>query len=345
MTTFGMLPMQQTTWAGLKELLARKSMALQCDLSDPSIYQLFAFDTAHIVYQCLIYRTDLGLAGFDVSQNAADLVDFEDNWRASVNASIEPRTSDGKTIVLPNLFPGNVVLYLPGVSDNIATGKLGDAEDLGCETCEFEILGGGVDQTKNIQFIEPVYMAGGYIEWEGGSKGSWLKYEAVAPSSMPAVTVADPPDTGNYNLSDASGALPAAILIVPAAPGTGTYNVDLTAKFNANVRFTKVVPVPVQDDENPNGFFDWNDDTEIVSLNAGQVGHFNLFVVDITLGRFLPGMRLRRASSERQFYFSSIKPKKILAHWLHRVKLHNASPLSTLGLSFDLYTARRNTTP
>jgi len=240
-----------------------------------------------------------------------------------------PVTSDKRAIFMPTLWRGDLISYHTGTGDDIVNGIKGEGE-------EFQIISSVIEVVeKEFQFLEFVYLAGGGYRWSGASIGDWVSLLLYAPASP---VVANATNTGNCDLSDAGGSLPAPILIVPNSANTGAYDVNLSEKYNANVNFTKVVPVPSEDET---GFVDWNEDTEEVTWNLEQKGKFNLFVADIDLARFVNKVRLM-GNGYRELTIPAVKAKKILPHWRFKVSLNNSGN-KTLEFIWDLVTARKKT--
>ena len=232
---------------------------------------------------------------------------------------LTPRSSDGKPILLPNIFPGPVVLYYAGSADHATNGRgAGDVFLLSSTQAE--------DKALEFAFNDWVYLAGGYIRWTGAVAGDWVSMKLIAPATP--VTAA-PQNDGNCNI--VSG------IIVPAA-ANGAYNVDLT----------QAVPVPAQaaatgDTEGgPNGYWDWDEPqtgkgTVTPSGTPGSA-KWHLVAAAVDLTRFVSKLPML-GNGELDAMIPAIKPKKILPHWKMRVDLHNSTAKS-LDLTWLLVTAR-----
>lgn len=238
-----------------------------------------------------------------------------------------PKTSDGKLIFLPAQFRGDVQVYFPGCGDDVATGVRHGGANFALQSTEVEEI------TFDFQFAEFVYFVGGIIRWHGAALGDWVSYEAIAPASPAASN----PGAGAYAKQPVAPGLNVFV------PGGGDWDLDLEAKASPNVRFTEVVPVPGPEEASP---FDWSEDTDAVFLNmAGPVpkGSYNLFDGEISLANFLPKFQLLDTGVQ-EFIPASVKAKKMLPHWKHRVTLHN-STAKTLSVVWCLYAARLHAEP
>lgn len=241
--------------------------------------------------------------------------------------SLAPCSSDGKPIVLASLLPKDAAVNFTGAGDDVANGARFNGIKL-------QIQSNGVeDKTLEFQYIEWVYIIRGLVRWEGAVFGDEISAETYAPATVGISN----PGAGAYN-KVALG--PGRNLYVPAAPGTfGNWDLNLLEKFNAKVGFTKVVPVPTYSN---NGFFDWDEDTELVTVNAAGKGGFNLFDFDLRVNRYMNCVQLIGAGWE-EFSSAMASPKKILAHWKTRLILHN-STAKVLSATCTMAVARKFTT-
>ncbi len=234
-----------------------------------------------------------------------------------------PKTSDGKPIYLPNIFPGPVVLYYTGSADHATNGRGAGDQFLMTATSSG-------DTTLEFGFNDWIYLAGGYMHWENAVAGDWVSMKLKAPAT--SVTAA-PSNDGNCNVVNS-------VVIVPAA-GNGAYNVDLTT----------AVPIPAQatatgDEEGPpNGYWDWDEPqtgkgTITASASPGT-SKWQLLTVAVDLTRFVSKLQIY-GDRELDVTIPAIKPKKILPQWKLQVDLHNSTnkTLSPLSFSWLLVTAR-----
>lgn len=222
-----------------------------------------------------------------------------------------PKQEDGKIFVAPNIFPLGVITNFCGVSDDVENGIFGGG-DL------FTVYSTQQGETiKILEFIDWSYLAGGHVVFSGAEIGDWVSLLTYCPATVG--TYVDGYGMFNkYPIGDGIN------IFVPAA-GDGYWNLDLNEKENANVNFTKVKPVPA----NGTGFFDWNCDTEKVTVNYNGKGDYHLFDVTVPLNEFVSKIPLI-GDHTFPLIVPAVKPIKILPHWKNKVTLYNSSnkPLS-----------------
>lgn len=236
-----------------------------------------------------------------------------------------PVAADGKPFVLPNSFPGEVLLNFTGASDKISapTARFGGAlfglQKTGVGTSDFMV-----------DFLDGVFLAGGHINWDGGSWGSFISMSLHAPASTTKAPVTA--NQGNCNkVQVAQGAY----IIVPA-PGDGVYDLDAT------------VPIPAYDDETnaQTGYWNYSEPwigKGTTSPSATPTGKYNLFDFPITLAYFTK-MHLFLETGQRDMVAPAIKPKWILPEWQLKVSIENVDAGKTLRAGWDLLVARRKST-
>lgn len=232
----------------------------------------------------------------------------------------DPRAADGKPFVLPNIFPGEVLLNFTGCSDTVSP-----PERFGGALFGVQQVGVG-DAVQTLDFLDGVFLAGGHIDWSGGSWGSYVYFELVAPAST--VKAPASPGTGNCNL------VPTGLnfnIILPAA-GNGAYDLDAA------------VPVPAFADETnePNGYWNYSEPwvgKGVTSAGSPGTSKYNLFDVPLELAHFAK-IHLFRPDGQRDLIAPAIKPKWILPEWKMKVAVHNTGA-GTLSVVWDLLIARR----
>ena len=235
-------------------------------------------------------------------------------------AAPQPVAADGKPFVLPNSFPGEVLLNFAGCSDGLSPAvRFGGTI--------FGIQQAGVGKSsQTIDLLDGIFLAGGHVEWEGGSWGNNIYMELLAPAS----TVKDPasPGTGNCNL------VPTGLgfnIIVPA-PGNGAKDIDVP------------VPVPSYDDESgaQTGYWNYSEPwlgKGAVSPATGN-GKYNLYDIPLELAHFCK-IHIFRETGWRDMIAPAIKPKWILPEWKIKVEIENTDANKTLKVGWDLLIARR----
>lgn len=239
---------------------------------------------------------------------------------------VAPKTSDGKPIFLPNLFPGPVQLYIAGSGDHATNGRgMGQAF-----VASSDVEG---DTVVEWGFNDWLYLAGGGIQVKDGEIGDYVEMTAYCPATP---VTPNGSNTGNCNLVDPG--VGSAILIVPAA-GDGAYDVDLA---QANL-----VPAhETYDESNPAGYWEWTaPEVGKGTITAGDEPSkefWHLFAVDIQLAKFVAKLPLM-GTFMADITVPAVKPKKILPHWKMKVTLHNGGHTG-LKLAWYLVTARKKTT-
>jgi hypothetical protein len=230
----------------------------------------------------------------------------------------EVRTTDGKLYVSPDMWPLGTLTNFTGAADDVTNGVVG-TDLLAFSSTAVE------DNVKAFQFILPSYLAGGHLQYQGAVFGDWIDFTSV----VPATAGVSNPGAGNFNKVQVGAG---ANVFVPSVPGSGNWDLDLTAKENANVTFTKVRPVPAP---GMNGYFDHSIETGAVVLNATGHGGYHLCDYEVTLARFITRVSIM-GSDHFPLTVPAVRPILILPHWLHRVTVHN-STTKTLHLVAMLY--------
>lgn len=230
-----------------------------------------------------------------------------------------PVADDGKPFVLPNIFPGEVLLNFTGCSDS-------PTERFGGDLFAAQKVGTGTTETT-LDFLDGVFLAGGHIDWVGGGWGSTVYFELVAPAST--VKAPASPGTGNCNLAPTGLGFN---IIVPAA-GNGQYDLDA------------VVPIPAFHDETNTmqGYWTYSEPwigKGTITPGTPGASKYNLFDIPLELAHFAK-IHLGHAEGSRDLIAPAIKPKWILPEWKMKVIISNADANKTLMVSWDLLIARR----
>lgn len=271
-----------------------------------------------------------------------------------------PSTSDGKPIFTPAVIPGNHNLYFCGRGDDLTTKGRGKGQP-------FRVKQTGPTSPPHTQvswqFVDSIYIAGGKFWSNNGAEGDEVHLDLLAPATP---VTPNGTNTGNCNLSDAGGQLPAPILIVPAA-GDGAYDVDVDAALypalankadgSAPNKVTQAVPVPAFQDADaqdaPAGFWDWDSDTGVITPAVGgggeTLGFWNLYAAELSLTRWVAGIQLWDLEDDGSgqaigFEFNMpTKAKKLLPHWVSRATFELVGTQSVRG-SWMLNMGREVTT-
>lgn len=183
------------------------------------------------------------------------------------------------------------------------------------------------DHSIEFRFKEPVQVRGGEA-WllTNFNKEDYASVELFASETA----VVSNAGAGNCNLVPVGPYQ----LIVPAA-GNGAYDVDLDSKVGtSSVHQASLVPASAGD-----GFFDYDEETNVIALNATQTGGYNLFNSEIILQRFLNHVRIRQEKDT----FLGFEAKTVMPHWSWRVILHHGGPgTRSVEICFRLLMYREN---
>lgn len=261
---------------------------------------------------------------YSQAQNDADKADFEAHYKSSSNGPLNVRTSDGKPISMPSLFPGGVFFYVTGAGDDIVAGNRGEGTPF--QITDSSALPG--DRYVEWYFQDWSYLSGGWVFWDGALVGDLVSIKINAPATpyLPNIL-----HLGNANIDAATG------IITPAA-GNGGIDVDLN----------QAIPIPAVDDfTGASGFWDWSEPAtgRGVVTSGADPGHakWHLLGAPVTLVRF--ANKIRMFGSRMVLIEAQIKPKKILPHWTWRVDVHSVGRTSgALNVSWALRTGRARTT-
>ena len=317
------LERQYPDWASWKSACITRGLPVQFQETDTG-YEVWGYDGPEC-HTVVLWKNPAPAAvlgndpGVQQAIYDAERLDFEANFKPYGNKAVEPRASDGKPFTLPNIFPGEVLLNFAGAGD-----QLDPPLRYGGPLFQMEVQGGS-DATFDIDFLDGIFLAGGHVEWEGGSPGSYVEMTLHAPATV----IEDAPQ----DLGDC----------VPSPTGAG-FNIIVPA-VGGPKKLVSGVPVPAYDDETGEQNGRWNYTEPWVgkgSLSAGVAGaaKYNLFDAPLKLAVFAK-LALPSASGQRDLASPSIKPKWVLPEWKMRVAVHNADASKTLRLSWDLLIARR----
>lgn len=240
-----------------------------------------------------------------------------------------PSTTDGRQIILPSTMGDAQEVQFPGSGDDITNGARLGGTDFKCT------LTSTGSTTVEFQFMEWISIGGGSARYTGALIGDYLHYDAYAPATAGTSN----PGAGAYDKYNLGGPCN---LYIPNGTTTGDWDLNLTEKHNANVVFTKVVPVPAS---NKDGWFDWDSDTYAVTLNANQKGGYNLFDFEIHLTRIIHKGWMLGDGMDEYIVPSGYGSKVLLPHYTHKVTVNKASDTGTLDVVWTVFVGRKTTTP
>jgi len=231
-----------------------------------------------------------------------------------------PVAADGKPFVLPNIFPGEVMLSFAGIDDAVNPTSRFSGTLFGLQKT------GVGSESQILNFVDGIFLAGGNVSWEGGSYGSSVTFELVVSGS----TVKEPAVAGQGNCN-----------LVPVGQGI---NIIVPAAGNGAKDLDAQVPIPAYNDETNEQTGYWNYSEPWIGSGSmtptSGAGKYNLFDFPITLAKFAK-LHIMRDSDSRDLIAPAIKPKWILPEWKLKVSINNVDANKTLKISFDLLVARR----
>lgn len=219
-----------------------------------------------------------------------------------------PMGSDNRPFIAPNMFPLGHLTQFTGVADDIENGVAAAGDLLVMESSVVE------EKTLDVQFLSKFYLAGGAASWKGCVAGDWVNFSLHAPATVGSSN----PGAGVYD----KFALGAGMnMYIPNATQQGGWDLDLTEKLNENVAFTKATPVPAPGQD---GFFDYEPDTNVLTLNVTQTGRYNLFDFDVPMHTFVQKVPMIGDSLEL-FTVPAVKPYLCLPHWHVTITISNST--------------------
>lgn len=234
-----------------------------------------------------------------------------------------PAADDGVPYRVANMFPQGVLAQYVGLGDDIANGVRYGAAN------RFHIVSTAVEEVDfEWQYKDTVWMGGGQLTGAGQSPADWVSMQVYAPATAGTSN----PGSGAYNKVAIGGG---ASIFVPAPAVDGDWDLNLTEKHNANVDFTKVVPVPA----GGAGWFDYNYETHVCALNADQKGGYHLIDAQMVLGRQIQ----KTALCQFQLTVPEVVAKPMLPQWVYKVTVNHAST-EELNVCWIMFIGRRDIT-
>lgn len=179
---------------------------------------------------------------------------------------IPSRTSEGLEYFAINRIPAGYTQYHAGIADDITNGNFGGGVPLVLDAS---------NTTRYFQLLNHWFVIGGRAFWEGGKVDDYIEAEMVAPATTGLTQ-----QTGDFDKYALGGGLN---MIIPVPEDQGSWDMDLTAKLNANVDILKATPVPSPGNQ---GWFNYDADTNVITPCGSQSGGYNLFDFDVVLHKF-----------------------------------------------------------
>ena len=251
-------------------------------------------------------------------------------------------TDDDRQEVALTVMPSHHRACFIARADDLTNGLRGKGERF-----HISMTGGsGTGSTMMFQLADPFDLVGGYIMVTNGNRDDYCSMEVIAPASP---VTPSPTATGNCNVVYGR--------IIPAN-GNGAYQVDLSAPLNSNVDgtnplkprlITQVCPVPAfgSDGVTPNGYYDYDELTGIVSQSTPGKGYYNLYAVDLTMIRYVTDWPVYRPGGVYEHVFRvNQKGGHLIPHWKFKVNVTRADshdPGDTVEYFWGWYMSRQFT--
>ena len=111
MISFGSMPQRSDDWSWFKPMIISKSIKVQFE-EDSAKYTVYGYDGGEVLY-CVIWKGAVP-GGGDQVQNDLDKTDFEDNYKADANRSVDDVPSKIIAKAIPPVLGGGNSLAVDG---------------------------------------------------------------------------------------------------------------------------------------------------------------------------------------------------------------------------------------
>ena len=176
---------------------------------------------------------------------------------------VAPKTDDKRPITAIMPVPPGYTVFPTGSGDDITNNTLQAGDDLILSEAQ---------KTAKFQMLNHWYGLNATVMWEGADMNHYLDSWLTAPATVGSNVA------GDYNKVFVG----AGNIFVPAAPGTGAWSLDLNAKIGSS-GVLQCTPVPSTGNQ---GFFDYDSDSNTLTVNPTQTGSHNLCDWDVRLFKF-----------------------------------------------------------
>ena len=214
---------------------------------------------------------------------------------------------DGRNVVSVNRMPAGYNVTWTSRGDDIDNGTY-------LNGTQIELTSLTPNNTLEMQFLDPFYVIGGRITWFGAKYGDYINVYMIAPATTGLTQQAG--DFNKVEIVPSSGLN----IIVPASPGTGAWDMDLSATLNANVNILKATPIP---NSSETGWFNYDTETNVLTPNYTGTGKYDLFDFEITLLRYVTEYYPILGDSFRNFELENVVAKFILPNYVFRFKTNS----------------------
>lgn len=228
-----------------------------------------------------------------------------------------PMTADNRRIVAINRIPAGHTVYPTGQADAYQANGHRSGDILTFDAN---------NKVKCFKMLSHWYGIGGRVIWEGADLADDMHAFLKAPATVGTNS------TGDYTKA-ATGL--GFNLFVPTAPGAGDWTLDLAEKYTG-CDVLKCVPVPVAGNT---GFFDYDSDTNVLTVNASQEGGYNLYDATIPLFCFAHKIFGRKQDgAESSLEIPDVVGKLLFNTWCVEFTL-NTAKTSGINVGIQMITA------
>lgn len=223
-------------------------------------------------------------------------------------------TPDGRHISSINKIPAGYTVSPTGTADDISNGSYGGGVALKTD---------GTDANSKIvdfQVLDHYYALGGRAYWEGADMDDCVHATLMAPASSGLTEQA-----GDYDKVEVVPSSGLHVIVPNPTPGNGQWDMDLSATLNANVSILAATPVPQAGNT---GWFDYDSDTNVLSVNSSQEGGYNLYDFDVSLFKFAQDVWGQKGDGTALFESSDVLGKLLYNSWVIRFQLFTSKGAS-----------------
>ena len=274
-------------------------------------YELFTWQNDDVVL------SEIALGALIVNDGIEDLGASEGLSFLKSYKKQNPKTPDYRDIVAINRIPAGYTVYPAGKGDSLTSGgyRLGNTLTLDAD-----------NKIKRFQLLNHWYGIGGKAVWQGADLDDYISIFLKAPATV-GVNAA-----GDFVKVNIGGPLN---VFVPVEIGTGTWAINLNEK-HTGTNVLKCVPVPSSGNT---GFFDYNSDTNILTVNSTQTGGYNLYDFEATLFCFGSHVWGRKIDgSESSVEVTDVVGKLLFNSWVIDVVL-TTTKMSGIKVGMNIISA------
>jgi len=240
-----------------------------------------------------------------------------------------PSVEGDTPVVAANTWPIEQYVVWCGEGDDVTGGNVGGGTEFRAE------LTAEGDTTVESQYIHPVRLGGGCIHWNGCEYGDYANLTIYAPATS---NIVENTGSGAYAKLGIGGG--ANMIVAPGTPGSDgpNWDIDLEETLNANVSFTKAVPVPAS---NNDGFFTYVAATGVLTYTPGTGTH-NLFDVSLDLTTYVRKLWMSGEGHDDLTVYDNI-PATVLPQWKTKAVIHRGATGSDRQVVWSMLISRATT--